>query len=62
MVTHRESRGNSQRKHALNRKTFITYNIVIKCISLNRLYKKVKYKGLTLRRKNADPNNVIAFR
>ena len=58
MVTHRESRGNSQRKHTLN-KNLITCDIVIKCMSLNSLYQKVTYRGLNLRRRNADPNKVL---
>ena len=31
-------------------------------MSLNSLYKKVAYKGLTLRIKKADPNKAVAFR
>ena len=38
-VTHGESRGNSRRKHTLNKKTFITYDIVEKCMPLNSFYK-----------------------
>ena len=60
MVTHRESRDNSQRKHTLNKNLYYIRH-VIKCMHLNSVYKKVPYKGLTLRRKQSDPNKGVAF-
>ena len=61
MVTHRESRDNSRRKHTLNK---ILYYIghCFKMYVFKQFIQIATYKVLTLRRKNADPNKGVAFR
>ena len=62
MVNHRELRGNSQRKHILNKNLYYMQHCYKMYVFKQFMYQKVTYRGWTLRRKNADPNKGVAFR
>ena len=57
-----ENQGVTHGEGILWTKTYFTYDSVLKCMSLNSKYKKITYKVINLRRKNADPNKSVAFR